>query len=175
MPEALKRIDALAFRWRGDAIERATLDLKRKLADKAGDRALALTASAALFRHFDLGADTATELERIRQGLTALVDDGKRPIAQSAGLFWEYRDLAPTGAAGDLLVSRLADRLAGAGLHARAAELLSYQMTSRAIDIAKGPLSIRIARLLLAADQPDQALAALRSSDGPLYPEPIAL
>lgn len=172
--EAVKRLDALTFRWRGGAVERAALELKWQLAEGAHDPVVALVASATLFRHFDLGAQTGPTLTRIQTDLQALVNDPKRPIAQAAGLFWEYRDLSPTGAPGDLLVSNLADRLSAAGLHVRAAELLQHQMQNRAIDIAKGPLSIRIARLLLLADKPDQALAILRRSDGPDYPAPIA-
>lgn len=172
--DAVKRLDALTFRWRGDAVERAALELKWQWAERAHDPVSALIASAALFRHFDLGPQTGETLTRIQTGLLALVNDPKRPIAQAAGLFWEYRDLSPTGAPGDMLVSNLADRLSSAGLHVRAAELLQHQMQNRAIDIAKGPLSVRIARLLLLADKPDQVLSVLRRSDGPDYPAPIA-
>ncbi|WP_422058415.1 endoglucanase [Sphingomonas sp.] len=172
--EAVKRLDALTFRWRGGAVERAALELKWQIAERAHDPVIALVASATLFRHFDLGAQTGPTLTRIQADLQTLVNDPKRPIAQAAGLFWEYRDLSPTGAPGDLLVSTLADRLSAAGLHVRAAELLQHQMQNRAIDIAKGPLSVRIARQLLLADKPDQALAILRRSDGPDYPAPIA-
>lgn len=172
--EAVKRIDALTFRWRGGDVERSALELKWQIAERAHDPVLGLVASATLFRHFDLGAQTGATLTRIQTGLSALVTDTKRPIAQSAGLFWEYRDLAPTGAPGDMLVSTLADRLSTAGLHVRAAELLQHQMQNRAIDIAKGPLSVRIARLYLLADKPDQVLAVMRRSDGPDYPAPIA-
>ncbi|QDX25760.1 hypothetical protein FPZ54_06820 [Sphingomonas suaedae] len=172
--QASKRLDALMLSWRGDATERAAIALKRDLAQRVGDRVAVLTASATLFRYFDLGADTPRALAAIQTELATLIDDRKRPIAEAAGLFWEYRDLAPTGAAGDLMVTRLSDRLAEAGLYARAAELLNYQMVARAVDIAKGPLSVRIARLLLRAGKPDQALSALRLSDGPAYPDAIA-
>lgn len=171
---AVKRLDALTFRWRGGEIERAALELKWQIAERAHDPVMALVASAALFRHFDLGAQTGPTLTRIQTGMQAILDDPKRPIAQAAGLFWEYRDLSPTGAPGDLLVSNLADRLSTVGLHVRAAELLQHQMQNRAIDIAKGPLSVRIARLLLLADKPDQVLSIMRRSDGPDYPAPIA-
>lgn len=171
---AVKRLDALTFRWRGGEVERAALDLKWQIAERAHDPVMALVASAALFRHFDLATDAGPTLTRIQTGLLALVNDPKRPIAQAAGLFWEYRDLSPTGAPGDQLVSNLADRLSAAGLHIRAAELLQHQMQNRAIDIAKGPVSVRIARLLLLADKPDQVLSVMRRSDGPDYPAPIA-
>ncbi|MFN4097812.1 MAG: endoglucanase [Sphingomonas sp.] len=171
---AVKRLDALTFRWRGGEVERAALELKWQIAERAHDPVMALVASATLFRHFDLGTQTGATLTRIQTDLLALVNDPKRPIAQAAGLFWEYRDLSPTGAQGDQLVSNLADRLSAAGLNVRAAELLQHQMQNRAIDIAKGPLSVRIARLLLLADKPDRVLEILRRSDGPTYPAPIA-
>lgn len=171
---AVKQLDALTFRWRGGPVERAALELKWTLAEEGGDPVRALIASATLFRHFDLGAQTSATLQRIQAGLSDLVNDSRRPVAQAAGLFWEYRDMAPTGAPGDLLVSTLADRLSGAGLYVRAAELLQHQMLNRAVDIAKGPVSVRIARLLLMADKPDQVLVTMRMSDGPNYPAPIA-
>ncbi|WP_337847284.1 endoglucanase [Sphingomonas sp.] len=171
--DAMKQLDALTFRWRGGTIEQDALTLKWQIAERAGDPVRALIASATLFRHFDLGAQTGPTLTRIQAQLKALVDDPKRKISDAAGLFWEYRDLTPTGAPGDLLVMQLADRLSAAGLHQRAAELLQHQMLNRAIDIAKGPLSVRIARLLLLADKPDQVLAVMRRSDGPDYPATI--
>jgi hypothetical protein len=91
------------------------------------------------------------------------------PLAEAAGLYWDYRELAPAGAEGDLLVFHLADRLQAEGLYARAAELLQYQLAQRAEDVAQGPLSVRVATLHILARRPDRALDALRTTEQQSY------
>lgn len=102
---------------------------------------------------------------------SALDPASKLPIEQAAGLYWDYRDLAPSGAEGDFLVSRLADRLQAAGLYGRAAELLEHQLFVRARDLAQGPLSAKVASLHILAGRPDRALAALRKTASIDYPD----
>jgi hypothetical protein len=93
------------------------------------------------------------------------------PISEAAGLYWDYRDLAATGAAGDFLVSQLADRLQENGLYGRAADLLRHQLLNRTEDIAQGPLSTHVASLYILAGRPSQALAAIQNTDGNNYPD----
>ena len=168
--QAAKRLDTLLFRWRGDDTERRALDLRWKIAEAMNDDRAALQAGATLFRHFDLGRQTRPVLERLQAMLASLLDDRKLALSQAAGIYWEYRDLAPTGAEGDAMAFHLADRLTEARLFARAAELLRYQMDYRAKDIAKGPISVRVAELELLADRPEAALEAMEASDSPSYP-----
>ncbi|MBW4330447.1 hypothetical protein KY084_06110 [Stakelama sp. CBK3Z-3] len=169
---AAKQLDTILYRWRGDVTERKALKLRWDVAEEMGDERAALEAGASLFRHFDLGKQTRPVLERLQAMLSdLLLDDQRLPLSQAAGIYWEYRDLSPTGGAGDAVAARLADRLADARLFQRAAELLRYQMDNRATDIAKGPLSVRIAELELLAGRPDAALAVMEASDEPAYPQ----
>ena len=168
--QAAKRLDTLLFRWRGDETERHALDLRWKIAESMNDDRSALQAGATLFRHFDLGRQTRPVLERLQAMLAGLLEDRKLALSQAAGVYWEYRDLAPTGAEGDAMAFHLAERLTEARLFARAAELLRYQMDYRAKDIAKGPISVRVAQLDLLADRPEAALDAMEASDTPSYP-----
>jgi hypothetical protein len=109
-------------------------------------------------------------LAELQQSLAAVLAPGSTmPLAQAAGLYWDYRELAPTGGDGDVMANRLADRLQAAGLYARAAELLSYQLTQRAQDVAQGPLSVRVATLQILANRPDLALKALQTTEQPSY------
>jgi hypothetical protein len=55
------------------------------------------------------------------------------------------------------------------GLYGRAAELLQYQLTQRAQDVAQGPLSVKVATLHILAGRPDRALAALQETEQPDY------
>ncbi len=68
-------------------------------------------------------------------------------------------------------MSRLADRLQAEGLYSRAAELLEHQLRHRALDIAQGPLSVRVATLHVLAGRPDRALAAVKDTEGTIFPQ----
>lgn len=169
---AMKQLDHIRFTWRGGDIEERTLRLGWRLSTDAHDERAAMAAGATLFRYFDLGADAAPMMAGFHaQFVSALAPDSKTPIDQAAGLYWDFRDLAPAGAEGDQLVYRLADRLQAAGLYARAAELLQYQLSQRVKDIAQGPLSVKVAILHILAGRPDRALQALRDTDGIAYPQ----
>ena len=167
-------LERIGYSWRGGPVERRALKLRFKLAETLRDDRATLAAGAALLRYHRVGADSAALLDALRERLEAILSpDSKVPLPEAAGLFWEYRDLGPAGAGGDLLVSRLADRLQAAGLYERAAELLDYQLMARAKDIAQGPLSVRVAKLYIMAGTPDEALRALDATDGNIYPDPM--
>lgn len=170
--DALKQLDHIRFTWRGGPIEERALRLSWQLGDGEHDLRRSLAAGATLFRHFDLGKDTGPVLSKLQAQLaTALAPGSAMPIGEAAGLYWDFRDLAPGGAEGDLLVNRLAGRLQAAGLYARAAELLRYQLTERVRDIAQGPLSVKVASLYILAGRPDQAIRALLETSRNPYPD----
>lgn len=172
--QAYDDLERLGYIWRGGQIERRGLMLRLKLATEMNNHPAMLKTGAALFRYHPAAMDSTILLAGLQDRLRMiLAPDSKVSLPDAAGLFWEYRDLSPAGAGGDFLVSQLADRLQGARLYDRAAELLNYQMTARAKDVAQGPLSIRVAKLYILEGQPEQALRALRSSDGNIYPEEI--
>lgn len=164
--EALRRIEAMRYGWRGGPVEARALRVSLALGAEAGDVPAQLRAGAALLRYFRPGAAAGPMLIELQDRLAGLLaPDSRVPLPQAAGLYWDYRELAPIGAEGDLLALRFADRLQGAGLYARAAELLQYQLTRRARDVAQGPLSVRVASLHILAGRPDLALTALRTTD----------
>ena len=170
--DALKQLDAIRFAWRGGAIEERALRLTAQISADAHDLRRSLAASGTLFRYFDLGAESGPTIARLQAQLaTALGADGGLPLDQAAGLYWDFRDLAPAGGAGDRMVNQLANRLQSAGLYGRAAELLEYQLTARTRDVAQGPLSARVASLHILAGRPDRALRALRATDATPYPD----
>ncbi|MCX8476634.1 MAG: hypothetical protein MT490_12620 [Sphingomonas sp.] len=168
--DAIKQLDALRFGWRGDAVEQRALEIQLHLANEAHDLRGQLRAGAALIRYFKLGAKAGPMLAELQAALSAaLAADSGVPLAEAAGLYWDYRELAPAGGEGDALVMRLAGRLQDASLYARAAELLEYQLTQRAQDVAQGPLSIKVAALHILAGRPDRALEAIRTTEQPSY------
>jgi hypothetical protein len=168
--QALRRLSEVRYSWRGDAIEARALRLSYRLADESDDLPTALSAGAALVRYH--GHASSEVLPGLRAKLAAVLDPARKlPLDKAAGLYWDYRDLAPTGAEGDLMASRLAARLQQAGLYERAADLLSYQLTRRAGDLARGPLSARVATLYILAARPERALKILRQTDDSALPD----
>jgi tetratricopeptide (TPR) repeat protein len=169
---ALKQLAALRYAWRGDEIEERALRLSYKLSTDAGDLRGSLSAGATLFRFFDPSRQGPEFMSSLQGKLTAALDPRtKLTLEQAAGLYWDYRDLSPSGADGDLLVSRLAERLQSAGLYGRAAELLEHQLFTRVNDLAQGPLSARVASLHILSGRPDRAIAALRKTANEDYPD----
>ena len=169
---AAKRLDALVFSWRGDRSEDEALWTRWDLARANDDTSAALKAGATLIRYRPIGPRLPGLMQQVQAILADLLSATSRlPLTQSAGLYWDYRDCSPGGSEGDALVVRLADRLQEAGLYARAADLLDHQLRERARDLAQGPLSVRVATLHILAGHPEKALAALRDTNGTLFPE----
>jgi hypothetical protein len=169
--DAAKRLGQLMLTWRGDEVEQRTLRTALALALRMHDTPAALQAGATLFRYGGAGADAGAIATQLRALLAAaLSPESKLPLPQAAGLFWDYRDLAPAGAVGDRLADGLVDRLQAAGLYTRAADLLDHRMNAGPRDIEQGPLSVRVATLRILAGHPDDAIRMLRSTDDIDYP-----
>ena len=164
---ALKRLDALLIGWRGDQIEERALRLSMRLAQQNGNAMRELASGAILLRYFELGANAAPLLATVQARLAELLAPGsKLPLAQTVGLFWDYRDFAPGGIEGLRLVEALVARLQDAGLYDRAADLLDRRLaTAATVDVEQGPLSIRIASLRILAGDPAAAVRVIRATD----------
>lgn len=172
--EVRSSLDTLAFRWRGGEVEKRALLLSFRLARGQGDDRRALAHAATLVRYHSLGSVLPQLLGNAQGMLAAALSANSRvPLDQAAGLYWDYRDLAPAGGEGDLLALRLADRLQAAGLYQRAAGLLEHQLVARTRDLAQGPLSLRVAKLHILSGRPERALDALRLSSKNKYPAPM--
>ena len=170
-PAKLARVDQLALVWRGDSIEQRLLQLSYRVGRERKDLRRSLAAGSTLVRYFPTSPGSQLLLAELQQMLGSGLAPGSRlPIAEAAGLFWDYRDLAPVGAFGDFLVGQLAGRLQQGGLYFRAAELLRHQLTERTRDIAQGPLSAEVAGLYILAGKPQIALEVLGDTDGPSFP-----
>lgn len=173
--DALAQAEALRFRWRGDPVERRMAVLSWDLALAARKPRSALSSAATLLRYHTAEPRLPAMLGIVAASFRRWLAPGSGvPLPLAAGLMWDNRDLLPNGAEGDALVRQLAGRLAGEGLHARAADLLDHQLAFRARDLARGPLSIEIAQLRLLAGQPDRADQVIRGTADTLYPEPMA-
>lgn len=174
--QVLKGLEGLRYSWRDGDVELRALMFEYELARSLKDRNHALEVGATLFRNFMVIPNRQKMLADYRDMLVGVLDaKSGLTIDQSIGLYWEYRDLGPDGLEGDRLAMLMANRLEEAGLYERAAQLLEYQLTARAVDIAKGPLSIRAGILNIRAGQFNRALELLARSEGPRYPADIQI
>ena len=170
--DTIRQLDAFRYGWRGDAIEERALRLGYQLAVRTGDMDAALRTGATLYRFYDPARQGPDFVPTLQARLSAALDPaGGLPLDRAAGLFWDYRDILPGGAEGDLMVSKLAGRLQAAGLYQRAAELYEHQLLVRATDLTQGPLSVKVATLFILAGHPDRAVVAMRKSAYAGYPD----
>lgn len=165
--------DALRFRWRGDATELETSRALGRLYLSQGRYREALEAlRTARFRGLDLpqAADIQNDLSEAFRGL--FLDglaDGLQPI-QALAMFYDFKDLTPPGADGDMMVRRLVRRLVDVDLLPQAAELLDYQVQNRLDGIAKAQVATDLALIYLMDRQPEKALQAINGSRTTVLP-----
>ncbi|AMO72592.1 hypothetical protein [Sphingorhabdus sp. M41] len=170
--KALKLANKVRYRWRGDKLERRATLLAYRTATALGDDRAALEAGATLLRYHVQSSSTLPVLRALQTRLAgALQPASKVPLLKAAGMFWDFRDLVPAGAEGDLMASNFATRLQRAGLYRRAADLLQHQMLQRAVGITVGPLSIRVATLYVLAGEAPLAMKILRQTEAIPFPE----
>lgn len=168
--EGIKQLEALRYGWRGGPVEQGALQLEYKLALAENDHRAALRSAATLFRYYRPDGDSGAMLKQIQAWLgEMLAPDSGTPLPEAAGLYWDYKELAPAGAEGDALALRLAGRLEAAGLYPRAAELLQYQLMQRRQDVAQGPLSVKVATLFILSGDPVKALDTLHATEQASY------
>lgn len=171
--QAAAQLEALKWRWRGDATELAVIRSLGELYLSQGRYREALTTLKAAGRKIVVlpgGDKLQTDLDNAFRAL--FLDgaaDGLQPV-QALALFFDFRELTPVGADGDEMVRRLARRLIDVDLLDQAAELLKYQADNRLDGVAKAQVSTNLAAVYLMNRQPEQALQALWTSRTTLLP-----
>ncbi|RZJ96978.1 MAG: hypothetical protein EON88_04830 [Brevundimonas sp.] len=171
--EAAKELEALRWRWRGDATELAVIRQLGKLYLSQGLYREALTAlkgAGGRMNRLPGAADLSTDLNNaFRMLFLEGGADGLQPV-QALGLFYDFRELTPIGADGDEMVRRLARRLIDVDLLDQAAELLKHQVDTRLEGVAKAQVATDLATVYLMDRQPEKALQAIWSSRSTLLP-----
>lgn len=98
--------------------------------------------------------------------------DDMSPITAIA-LFDDFRELTPTGAKGDEMIRRLADRLVSMDLLDQAAMLLERQAKFRLEGVERARIGGRLALVHLLNHQPEEAVKALLTTRAPNMPAPL--
>ncbi|WP_225896809.1 tetratricopeptide repeat protein [Brevundimonas goettingensis] len=174
---AATQLEALKWRWRGDATELAVVRTLGSLYLQQGRYREALEVlRSGNKRMIDLpGArEIQDDLSSTFRALFLQgAADGLQPV-QALALFYDFRDLTPIGADGDEMVRRLARRLIDVDLLDQAAELLKHQVDERLDGVAKAQVATDLATVYLMDRQPEKALQALWSSRTTLLPTAMA-
>jgi tetratricopeptide (TPR) repeat protein len=171
--QAAKVFDGLRFRWRGDSTELETIRVLGKLYLSQGRYREALEAlRSAGLRRPDLpeAVGLQDDLGAAFRGL--FLDglaDGLQPV-QALALFYDFKELTPIGADGDLMVRKLVRRLVDVDLLDQAAELLQYQAQNRLDGVPRAQVSTDLAVIYLMDRQPEKALQAINNSRTTVLP-----
>jgi predicted negative regulator of RcsB-dependent stress response len=171
--DAVTTLESLRFRWRGDSAEleavralghiylsqgryRDALDSLRSAGHLSPDQPAALAVQN----------DLSTAFRALFLDGQA---DGLQPI-QALALFFDFRELTPIGAEGDLMVRKMVRRLVDVDLLDKAEDLLKWQVDNRLNGLPKAQVATDLATIDLMDKKPEAALEAINSSRTTLLP-----
>lgn len=176
--DAAKRLEKLRIVWRGDGLELNVLTLLGSLYSEQKDYAKALRAWRDIVTYYAELPEAITVATKMEATFVKLYNKGAAddmsPLA-ALSLFYEFRDLVPAGADGDLMVRNLAERLVKIDLLDRASQLLSHQIRNRLQGTERSKVGIRLAEIYLMNRQPKQALETLKTTGYGELPEDMQL
>jgi tetratricopeptide (TPR) repeat protein len=171
--QAAMAYDGLRYRWRGDATELETIRTLGQLYLGQGRYREALEAlRSAGTRLPDLPQAVQLQADLANAFRALFLDgmaDGLEPI-QSLALFYDFQELTPPGADGDLMVRKLVRRLVDVDLLTDAGKLLQYQVENRLDGVPKAQVATDLALIYLMDRKPEQALAAINGSRTTVLP-----
>ena len=174
--EAKKRLEGLTTIWRGDETELKALRFLAQLSAENGDYREAFEAMRAAVEAHPGSETTRLLQEEMNAVFSSLYLDGKademEPI-EALSLYYDFRDLTPIGADGDLMVRRLADRLISVDLLDQAAELLQYQVDNRLKGVARAQIAADLALVYLLDRRPEKALGVLNRTRQAQLPQTL--
>ncbi len=174
--DAANTFAALRYRWRGDATELETIRALGHLYLGQGRYREALE----VLRGAGARLPNLPESVRLQADLAAAfrglfldgAADGLEPV-QALALFYDFRDLTPLGADGDLMVRKLVRRLVDVDLLDQAAELLKYQAENRLDGVPRAQVATDLALIYLMDRKPEQALIAINASRTTILPSAL--
>lgn len=176
VPEAVERLERLRFAWRGDVFE---FDLLKRLGELYIEDNRYREGMMTMRRVVDQFPDLP-EAQRLAGDMNevfAALFEGRHAEIMSPvtamGLYYDFRELTPEGDRGDLMIRRLADRLAKVELLDEAAKLLEHQVRHRLKGNEKARVGTRLAVLYLLDGKPEDAIKALRQSRNLSMPEEL--
>jgi hypothetical protein len=172
--QATSRVEKLRYTWRGDDLEFAVLRKLGELAIESGDIQKGLRTLRDLIALKPDSREVTAVTQQMSQAFQKFFlgggADKLSPIA-AIGMFNEFRNLVPSGPAGNAMIRNLADRLIKVDLLDQAAALLQDQIKNRLDGADKAETGARLAFTRLLDGKPKDALAALQDTDMAGLPE----
>lgn len=171
--EAVDRLQRLRYLWRGDSLELAVLKRLGELNVENGDFREGLNTlrmAATYFSRQEAARGVLQEMEDIFRQLFLKGQADTLPALTSLALYYDFRELTPIGAEGDIMIRQLAQRLVGVDLLGRAEKLLEHQIEHRLEGIAKAQVATQLALIYLADKKPQEALDIVRTTTQRLMP-----
>ncbi|MEK7820346.1 MAG: tetratricopeptide repeat protein, partial [Pseudomonadota bacterium] len=175
--DAIEELEGLRYAWRGDELEFGLLRRLGTLYIEEKDYReglFTLRQAATHFRENPRAPEVTQQMADLFARL--FLDDEADTLSPvtAIALFEEFRELTPVGVRGDEMIRKLADRLASVDLLDRAEELLRGQVEFRLKGVDKARVGAQLALIQILNGKPDEALKALRGTDGPDLPAEIA-
>ncbi|MBI1252300.1 MAG: hypothetical protein GC189_12610 [Alphaproteobacteria bacterium] len=171
--QAVEPLEAMRFRWRGDALEVAVVAMLGDVYMEQGRWREALEVmQVAASRYGQNPASRRLRVDMVSAFERLFLDgeaDSLEPI-QALGLFYQFSDLTPVGPSGDRIVRLLAGRLVRVDLLEQAAQLLQHQVDQRLEGFARAQVASDLAAIYLMDDKPEKALTAIASTRVPNIP-----
>jgi tetratricopeptide (TPR) repeat protein len=168
--------DGLRYRWRGDATELETIRALGKLYLGQGRYREALEAlRSAGQRMPDLPEALQLQADLSAAFRALFLDgmaDGLEPV-QALALFYDFKELTPIGADGDLMVRKLVRRLVDVDLLNQAGELLKYQADNRLDGVPRAQVATDLALIYLMDRKPEKAIQAINASRTTILPSAL--
>ncbi len=171
--QAAAIFSGLRYRWRGDSTELETIRALGRLYLNQGRYREALEALRSAGKSLpdlpeavQLQADLGAAFRALFLDGAA---DGLEPV-QALAMFYDFQDLTPLGADGDLMVRKLVRRLVDVDLLDQAAGLLKYQADNRLDGVPRAQVATDLAVIYLMDRQPEQALQAINGSRTTVLP-----
>ncbi len=176
LKDAIERLEALRFRWRGDVFEMNVLKRLGELYLQALDYYNGLTMMRLAVTHFPDEPGAQALAEEMTSIFRALYVDGEAdrlPPLRSLALYDEFRELTPAGTDGDYMIEKLADRLIDVDLLDRAADLLDHQLRFRLQGEEKARVGAKAAIVRLLDRDAPAALDTLSRTNFPNLPKQL--
>lgn len=162
--EAITEIEKLRYAWRGDEIELAVLKRLGELYIDVADYRNGLQTLREAMINFPKSQETRIIDAKMRAAFAALYignEADKLPPLSALALYDDFHELSPTGEAGDVVASKLVDRLVGVELLDRAANILKQQIDTRLKGAAAADAVNRLGLIYLLDRRPEEALSVL--------------
>jgi hypothetical protein len=174
--DAIKTLEQLRYRWRGDDLELKTLRRLGNLyfaQENWRDGLTVLRIASRNFANLELGRDAQDDMRRAFNDLfLGGKADRMRPV-DALALFYDFIELTPIGREGDEMIRSLSDRLVAVDLLGPAAQLLDHQVKERLDGVARAAVATRLATIYLLDHKPKDALAIINDTRQTRLPDEV--